>query len=234
MIGMLSALFSAQARLTICFQPPHGIWLGFWAWMPGSSCGLGASGGGVSGSPRSGADVAFAAAARRAAFSSTRSRIRSTALSWGLVPVMAVPPVGAAVAGTGPGPPLGRSVARPGAGQLGEPAGPGAVDGGLRRGEDGALERGGEDHLAHRVLALQRGRCVVLVRHSLPDLLEDDPAQAPGEDATDEADRPVGDLCSLAQRFLLRMARLLRTTIRPNTSPTSVMALPIPTGGLSR
>src|SRR3954465_7736637 len=40
MIGMLSALFSAQARRTICFQPCQGIWVGLSAVMPGSSCSL--------------------------------------------------------------------------------------------------------------------------------------------------------------------------------------------------
>ena len=87
MIGMLSALFSAQARLRICFQPRHGIWVGFSAWMPGQLRGLGEPGGGRSGSVTGGRDAASfaaaAAAARRAAFSSTRSRIRSTALSRG-------------------------------------------------------------------------------------------------------------------------------------------------------
>src|SRR3954466_10557208 len=50
MIGMLSALFSAHARLRICFHPRHGMSVGFSAWMPGSSCGLGASAGGLFGS----------------------------------------------------------------------------------------------------------------------------------------------------------------------------------------
>src|SRR4051794_16572556 len=147
---------------------------------------------------------------------------------------MAVPPVGAAGARRVPRPPLEWSDAPPRAGQLGETAGPHAGESCLFRGEDGALDGGGEDDLAHGVLALQRGRRVVLVRHRLPDLLEDDAAQAPGEDAADEADGPVGELCSLAQRFLLRVARFLRTMIRPNTSPTSVIAPPITSGGLSR
>ena len=81
MIGMLSALFSAHDLLTICFQPAHGISVGLSAWMPGSSRSLGAPAGGRSGSGCGAADCDFAAAARRAAFSSTRSRIRSTALS---------------------------------------------------------------------------------------------------------------------------------------------------------
>src|SRR3954451_24726977 len=50
MIGMLSALFSAHDRLRICFQPFHGIWVGFAALMPGSSSELGAPCGGVPGS----------------------------------------------------------------------------------------------------------------------------------------------------------------------------------------
>src|SRR5215213_4699386 len=153
MIGMLSALFSAHERLRICFHPLHGICVGFSAWMPGSSCGLGEPSGGRFGSGCGAvpAFVAAAAAARRAAFSSTRSRMRSTALSRCLVPAT--------------------SVARPVAGQLGEAAGAGAVDGRLGGGEDGPLQRRGEHDLAHPVLALQRVGGVVLVRDPLPDLL---------------------------------------------------------------
>src|ERR671933_829212 len=90
MIGMLSALFSAQARRTICFHPCQGISVGLSAEMPGSCCSSGAP----------------------------------------------------------------------------------TVDGRLGRGEDGALQRRGEDDLLHRVLALQCIRSVVLVRHALPDLFE--------------------------------------------------------------
>ena len=102
--------------------------------------------------------AAFAAAARRrAAFSSTRSRMRSTALSRCLVPAMRSPSDVRSGVGSMGGcrVRVGCSVARPRAGELGEPAGAGPVDGGLRRGEDGALDRGGQHDLAHLVLALQ-------------------------------------------------------------------------------
>src|SRR4051794_8331804 len=247
MIGMLSALFSAQARLRICFHPRHGIAVGLSAWMPGSSCGVGASAGGRLGSgcplpvlPAAlaalAALVASAAAARRAAFSSTRSRMRSTALSRGLVPVTELL-LGCAEGTTSAllkeleGP---LSVAGPAAGEPGEGAGPGPVDGGFGGREDGALDRRGQHHLAHPVLALQGRRCVVLVRDRLPDLLEDDAAQCSGQDAADQADRPVGELGSLAQRVLLDVARFRRKTIRPTTSPTSARVAPMTAGGLSR
>src|SRR3954471_6231927 len=162
MIGMLSALFSAHARFRICFHPRHGICVGFSAWMPGSSAGLGAPGGGAPGSRTGGAAAALAAAARRAAFSSTRSRIRSTALSRGLVPVTWV---------------LLGSVARPGAGELLEAAGNGPVDSRIGGREERARDGRGDHDLGHRVLALQRARGVVLLRDDLPDLLEHDPGQ---------------------------------------------------------
>src|SRR3954469_24940118 len=140
MIGMLSALFSAHDRLTTCFQPGRGIWLGLLASTPGSAFSSGASAGGWSASGRAGAWAgrswaAWAAAARRAAFSSTRSRIRSTALSRWVVPAMTFPleMVG--------------SVARPRAGELLEPAGSGTLDRGLRGGEDRALDGRGEHDL---------------------------------------------------------------------------------------
>jgi hypothetical protein len=41
MIGMLSALCSAQARSTICSQPRGGIWVGLSAVTPGSARSLG-------------------------------------------------------------------------------------------------------------------------------------------------------------------------------------------------
>src|SRR5919107_1550413 len=179
MIGMLSALFSAHARRTICFQPRQGISVGLSALMPGSCCSLGAPGGGslARGSgPR-------ASAACPAAFSSTRSRMRSTALSRCRVPAT--------------------SVARPVAGQLGEAAGAGAVDGRLGRGEDGPLQRRGEDDLLHRVLALQRVGGVALLRHALPDLLEDGTGDDTGQDAAEQADRPVDQLGSLAAAHLV-------------------------------
>src|SRR3954471_9055649 len=208
MIGMLSALFSAHARLRICFQPFHGICVGFSAWMPGSSAGLGAPGGGVPGSRAGGAAAALAASALRAAFSSTRSRIRSTALSRGLVPVTWV---------------LLGSVARPGAGEPLEAARTGPVYRRLGGREDRALDRGGDHDLGHRVLALQRARGVVLLRHDLPDLLEHDPGQGARQDPADQSDRPVGELQSLAQRFLLvpRAARFLRKITTTATSPAS-------------
>src|SRR5918998_873470 len=188
MIGMLSALFSAQARRTICFQPRQGISVGLSAVMPGSSCSPGAPGGSRSAcgwGPRASAALA---AARRAAFSSTRSRMRSTALSRFRVPAT--------------------SVARPVAGQLGEPAGPGAVDGRLGRREDGALQGCGEHDFPHPVLALQRVRRVLLVRHALPDLLEDGTGDHAGQDAAEQADRPVDELGSLAAgHFVLLTAR---------------------------
>src|SRR3954470_13564899 len=190
MMGMLSALFSAHARLTICFHPRSGISVGFSAWMPGSSCSLGAPGGGCCGSAEPFAAAVFAAppfaaplfaaavfaappfaaplfaaplfaAARRAAFSSTRSRIRSTALSRLLVPVIAVslwmwaamrpPAVRVRAPGVRSPGAHARSVARPGAGHLAEAMGSRPVYGGLRGREDGALDRGGEDDLPHRV-----------------------------------------------------------------------------------
>src|SRR3712207_6553185 len=188
MIGMLSALFSAQARRTICFQPSQGIWVGLSAVTPGSCSSLGAPGGSRSAcgcGPRASASLA---AARRAAFSSTRSRMRSTALSRFRVPAT--------------------SVARPVAGQLGEAAGPGAVDGRLGRREDRALQGRGEHDLAHPVLALQRVGGVLLVCHALPDLLEDGTGDDTGQDATEQPDRPVDELGSLAAgHFVLLAAR---------------------------
>src|SRR4051812_2530343 len=236
MIGMLSALFSAHARLRICFHPRQGISVGFSASMPGSSSGPGAPGGGRSGSPAGCWARAFAAAARRAAFSSTRSLMRSTALSCCLVPAMAVSPWILPCRDVGRGR---RSVAGPGARQLLESARAGAVDGGLRGSEDGALDGRRDDDLLHRVLALQRTRGVVLVGDLLPDLLEDDPRQGARQDPADQADRPVGELRSLAQRFLLvrdirDAARFLRTIISPTTTPPSARAPPITIGGLSR
>src|SRR3954447_250398 len=197
MIGMLSALFSAHARLTICFQPRSGIWVGFSAWMPGSTCSLGASFGGRSASGcgcRAASSSAALAAARRGAFSSTRCLIRSTALSRWSVPVMTFP-----LRQERRVEERSASVAGPGSGQLGEPARAGAVDRGLGGGEDRSLERRGQDHLAHRVLALQRVGGFLLVRDPLPDLLEDDPGHGPGQDAADQPDGPVDDLGSLAR-----------------------------------
>src|SRR4051795_3956333 len=210
MMGMLSALFSAHARLTTCFHPRSGISVGFSAWMPGSSCSLGAPGGSCCGSaeplaaPLCAAPLFAAppfAAARRAAFSSTRSRIRSTALSRLLVPVIAVSlwmwaamrPSAVRVRAPGVRSPgaRARSVARPGAGHLAEAMGSRAVYGGLRGREDGALDRGGEDDLPHRVLALQCARGVVLLGDELPDLLEDGPRHDAGQDPAQQADRPV-------------------------------------------
>src|SRR3954469_10709458 len=271
MMGMLSALFSAHARLTICFHPRSGISVGFSAWMPGSSCSLGAPGGGCCGSAEPFAAPVFAApvfaapvfaapvfsappfsAARRAAFSSTRSRIRSTALSRLLVPVIA----GALWLWAAMGPPAVRvrapgvrspgarvrSVARPGAGHLAEAMGSRAVYGGLRGREDGALDRGGEDDLPHRVLALQCARGVVLLRDELPDLLEDGPRHDAGQDPAQQADRPVDELGSRAQRLLLRaltassldVARFRRQITRPATSPTRAIAPPRTSDGSSR
>ena len=86
MIDMLSAWFSAQARLRICFHPDHGMVVGFSAVTPGSCARSGMSAG--SSSARSPDAAALAAAARRAAFSSTRCRIRSTALSCCVVPAI--------------------------------------------------------------------------------------------------------------------------------------------------
>src|SRR5919112_1688764 len=183
MIGMLSALFSAHARRTICFQPRQGISVGLSALMPGSCCSLGAPGGGSLARGSGPRASAARAAARRAAFSSTRSRMRSTALSRCRV--------------------LATSVARPVAGQLGEAAGAGAVDGRLGRGEDGPLQRRGEHDLAHPVLALQRIGGVVLVRDPLPDLLEDGTGDDTGQDAAEQADRPVDQLGSLAAAHLV-------------------------------
>src|SRR4051794_10587221 len=250
MIGMLSALFSAHALLTICFQPRSGMSVGFSALTPGSTCSLGASAGGRSTSGRGCVSVVACAdwaAARRAAFSSTRSRIRSTALSRWLVPAMSSPwlesvSVGGGRVGAG------RSVARPAPGELGEAAGSGPVDGRLRGREDGALQRGGQHDLAHLVLALQRARGVFLVGDLLPDLLEDDPGQGSGQDAADQADRPVGELRSLAHCRLLEvltgfllvperfrvLERFRRHTTRPTVIATSASAAPSTTGGLSR
>src|SRR3712207_429385 len=187
MIGMLSALFSAQARWTICFQPRHGISVGLSAVTPGSCSSLGAPDGSRSAcgcGPRASAALA---AARRAAFSSTRSRMRSTALSRFRVPAT--------------------SVARPAAGQLGEAARARAVDGRLGGGEDRALQGRGEHDLAHPVLALQGVGCVVLVRHALPDLLEDGARDHTGQDAAEQADRPVDEFGSLAAHLVLLTAR---------------------------
>src|SRR4051794_33607525 len=256
MMGMLSALFSAHARLTICFHPRSGISVGFSAWMPGSSCSLGAPGGGCCGSAEPFAAPVFAvavfAAARRAAFSSTRSRIRSTALSRLLVPVIAVslwmwaamrpPAVRVRAPGVRSPGARARSVARPGAGHLAEAMGSRAVYGGLRGREDGALDRGGEDDLPHRVLALQCARGVVLLRDELPDLLEDGPRHDAGQDPAQQADRPVDELDSLAQRLLLSaltassldVARFRRQITRPATSPTRAIAPPSTSDGSSR
>src|SRR5918998_1571712 len=188
MIGMLSALFSAQARWTICFQPRQGISVGLSAVTPGSCSSLGAPGGSRSAcgcGPRASAALATA---RRAAFSSTRSRMRSTALSRFWVPAT--------------------SVARPVTGQLGEAAGAGPVDGRLGGCEDRTLQRRGEDDLAHPVLALQRVGGVVLVRDPLPDLLEDGTGDHTGQDAAEQADRPVDQLGSLAAaHVVLLLAR---------------------------
>src|SRR4051794_4644748 len=262
MIGMLSALFSAHARFTTCFHPRSGISVGFSAWMPGSSCSLGAPGGGCCGSaeplcaaPLCAAPLCAAppfAAARRAAFSSTRSRIRSTALSRLLVPVIAVslwmwaamrpPAVRVRAPGVRSRGAHARSVARPGAGHLAEAMGSRAVYGGLRGREDGALDRGGEDDLPHRVLALQCARGVVLLRDELPDLLEDGPRHDAGQDPAQQADRPVDELDSLAQRLLLSaltassldVARFRRQITRPATSPTRAIAPPSTSDGSSR
>src|SRR3954447_18239719 len=271
MMGMLSALFSAHARLTTCFHPRSGISVGFSAWMPGSSCSLGAPGGGCCGSAEPFAAPVFAAAvlaaplfaaplfagppfaaALRAAFSSTRSRIRSTALSRLLVPVIAVslwmwaamrpPAVRVRAPGVRSPGARARSVARPGAGHLAEAMGSRAVYGGLRGREDGALDRGGEDDLPHRVLALQCARGVVLLRDELPDLLEDCPRHDAGQDPAQQADRPVDELDSLAQRLLLRaltassldVARFRRQITRPATSPTRAIAPPRTSDGSSR
>src|SRR3954468_14488581 len=266
MMGMLSALFSAHARLTTCFHPRSGISVGFSAWIPGSSCSLGAPGGGCCGSAEPFAAPVFAApvfaapvfsappfsAARRAAFSSTRSRIRSTALSRLLVPVIAVslwmwaamrpPAVRVRAPGVrSPGARV-RSVARPGAGHLAEAMGSRAVYGGLRGREDGALDRGGEDDLPHRVLALQCARGVVLLRDELPDLLEDGPRHDAGQDPAQQADRPVDELDSLAPRLLLSalpassldVARSRRQITRPATSPPRAIAPPSTSDGSSR
>src|SRR3954451_3481807 len=271
MIGMLSALFSAHARFTTCFHPRSGISVGFSAWMPGSSCSLGAPGGGCCGSaeplaaPLCAAPLCAAppfaappfaappfAAARRAAFSSTRSRIRSTALSRLLVPVIAVslwmwaamrpPAVRVRAPGVRSPGAHARSVARPGAGHLAEAMGSRPVYGGLRGREDGALDRGGEDDLPHRVLALQCARGVVLLRDELPDLLEDRPRHDAGQDPAQQADRPVGELGSRAQRLLLRaltassldVARFRRQITRPATSPIRAIAPPRTSDGSSR
>src|SRR3954468_9901666 len=286
MMGMLSALFSAHARFTICFHPRSGISVGFSAWMPGSSCSLGAPGGGCCGSAEPFAEPVFAAppfaapvfaaplfaaplfaaplfaaplfaaplfaAARRAAFSSTRSRIRSTALSRLLVPVIAVSlwmwaamrPSAVRVRAPGVRSPgaRARSVARPGAGHLAEAMGSRAVYGGLRGREDGALDRGGEDDLPHRVLALQCARGVVLLRDELPDLLEDGPRHDAGQDPAQQADRPVDELDSLAPRLLLSalpassldVARSRRQITRPATSPPRAIAPPSTSDGSSR
>src|SRR5687768_15181042 len=162
MIGMLSAEFSAHARLTICFQPLSGMSVGFSACRPGSSPSVGEPGGGRCGSGCGGSASALAAAARRAAFSSTRCLMRSTALSRGLVwaisfPLLSGRPV-AAVAGDAGRDAVSRpvpgSVAGPGARQLGEGARTGAVDRGLGGGEDRTLQRGRDHDLAHPVLAL--------------------------------------------------------------------------------
>src|SRR3954447_19236018 len=236
MIGMLSALFSAHDRLTTCFQPGRGIWLGLLASTPGSAFSSGASAGGWSASGRAGAWAgrswaAWAAAARRAAFSSTRSRIRSTALSRWPMPAMTSSSAGGGKAARW----AGGSVARPRPGELGEPARAGAVDGRLGGGEDGALDGRGEHHLGHLVLALQRARRVLLLGDQLPDLLEGEAGQASRQDAAHQADRPVGELGSLAQRlFLLGCARLLRQTTRPTTAPARASTAPSTTGGFSR
>ena len=66
MIGMLSALCSARP-LRICFHPRHGICVGFSAWMPGSSAGLGEPSRGRSGSVTGRRDAASFAAAAAAA-----------------------------------------------------------------------------------------------------------------------------------------------------------------------
>src|SRR4051812_33637929 len=237
MIGMLSALFSAQARLTICTQPRAGMWVGFSAWTPGSSRSLGMSGAGRSASRRavstavavvapvrgtgSAARSATAlAAARRSAFSCTRCWIRSTALC------------GRLVSGIGPRLRMGvsvgrRSVAGPGAGQLGEPAGAGSAHGGLDHGDDGPPDGGGEQHLAQPVLALHGRRRVVRVRDLLPDQLEQCGSHRTGQEAADQPDRTVGDLGALAHRLFLQ-------TAMPMTRASRAAVALRTTGGLSR
>ncbi len=97
MIGMLSALFSAHARLRICCHPRRGISVGLSASTPGNraswplplSFAFLRRSVAVRAGPRSSArSAASRAAARRAAFSSTRWRMRSTALSGRLMPSM--------------------------------------------------------------------------------------------------------------------------------------------------
>src|SRR3954447_7028164 len=159
MIGMLSALFSAHARLTICFQPLAGICVGFSACTPGSSDSLGTSGAGRAASRRSVATMvdlvapswgsgsvdlssAARAAARRAAFSATRSWIRSTALCGRWVSGIVLVLVSRWWLWGW------RSVAGPGAGQLREAAGTAPAHQRLDDGDDRAAEGGGDQDLA--------------------------------------------------------------------------------------
>src|SRR3954470_5795955 len=233
MIGMLSALFSAHARLTICFQPPAGISVGFSASTPGSSFSLGMCWRGRAASRCSvrtdvadeapgtvGASAArssaIRAAARRSAFSCTRCRIRSTELSGRPVWTMGI------VLFSGDG----RSVARPGAGELGEAPGAAPADQGLDHGDDRAAQGGGEEDPAQPVLALHGGGGIVLVRDLLPDQLEDRRGDRAGHQAPDQPDRTVGDLGALAHRFL--------HITTPTITATRAATAPRTTGGLSR
>src|SRR3712207_540494 len=90
---------------------------------------------------------------------------------------------------------------------LSEAAGARAVDGRLGGGEDRALQGRGEHDLAHPVLALQGVGRVVFVRHALPDLLEDGARDHTGQDAAEQADRPVDEFGSLAAHLVLLAAR---------------------------
>src|SRR3954469_13765082 len=234
MIGMLSALFSAQARLTICTQPRAGISVGFSASTPGSCASLGmgwrarsasrcsvrtdvADDAPVTVGASAARSSAIRAAARRSAFSCTRCRIRSTELSGRPVWTMGL------VLFSGDG----RSVAGPGAGELGEAPGAAPADQGLDHGDDRAAQGGGEEDLAQPVLALHRGRGVVLACDLLPDQLEDRRGDRAGHQAPDQPDRTVGDLGALAHRFLLH------TTI-PRITATRAASAPTTAGGLSR
>src|SRR5215218_9155527 len=119
-----------------------------------------------------------------------------------------------------------RSVAGPRTGQPGESPRAGAVDRRLGRGEDRALDGRGQHHLAHRVLALERPGCVVLLGHPLPDLLEQRPRDDTRQDAAQQADRAVRQLRSLAHRLLLA-TRFLRKITRPTTTPARARAAAI-------
>src|SRR3954470_5771499 len=212
MIGMLSALFSAHARLTICSQPRAGIWVGLSACTPGSSDSLGMCGAGRAASRRSVATTlaaeapvggassarwaAASAAGRGSPFSWPRRWIRSTALSGRRVSAIWSPVLGGGCAGRV------RSVAGPGAGQLGEATGAAPADERLDDGDDRAAHGGGDEDLAQPVLALHRGRGVVRLGHLLPDDLEEGRGDRAGHQAPDQPDRTVGDLGALAHRFL--------------------------------